>query len=448
MSSALPTANNPDENPIVETAVKIAFDEDGARLCRDIPDDQCREEPRNIVWHILAQGLSKIGDTLADPKIVLPWLIGSMGGPAFVVGLLVPIRESLALLPQILVGGFIRRFAVRKYFWVIASLVEGICIIAMGLAALAGISGRAAGWTIVGLLIVFSLSRGIASIASKDVLGKTVSKGRRGRIGGYASTASGVVACGVGLYLLLGPEAGRPDWLLYAVLIGAGACWLCAALAFVRLNEHPGATDGGRGIGEIARNQLSMLFQETELQRFIVTRTLMLSTALASPVYVSLAQANTGGSLDGLGWMVLSTGAAAAVASSLWGYLSDRSSRFTLALASGGAGLIGVVVLVAILVDAAITGSTVFYASILFLQYIVHEGVRIGRKTHIVDLASGDRKSDFVALSNTVIGILMLVVGGAMGLLLGVGMTGAITVLTCMALAGAAMAMTMQNVQE
>ncbi|HBF98502.1 MAG TPA: MFS transporter permease, partial [Alphaproteobacteria bacterium] len=93
--------------------------DDDARLCRDIPEAQCNEQPRSFVLQTLSQALSKIGDSLADAKIVLPWLLGAVGAPMFFVGLLVPIRESLALIPQILVGGYIRHFAVRKWFWVI-----------------------------------------------------------------------------------------------------------------------------------------------------------------------------------------------------------------------------------------------------------------------------------------------------------------------------------------
>ncbi|HAE03421.1 MAG TPA: MFS transporter, partial [Rhodospirillaceae bacterium] len=89
-----------------------------------------------------------------------------------------PIRESLALLPQILVGGVLRRFAIRKHFWTISSLVEGVCIAGMAFVGLSGLQGHAAGWAIVALLVLFSLARGVASIAAKDVLGKTVSKTR------------------------------------------------------------------------------------------------------------------------------------------------------------------------------------------------------------------------------------------------------------------------------
>jgi len=421
-------------------------DED-ARLCRDIPDEQCREQPGSFVSQVTAQALSKTGDALADAKVVLPWLLGAVGAPAFLVGLLVPLRESLALLPQIVIGGIIRRFPVRKGFWAASSIVQGLCVLLMGMVALAGLSGAMAGWTIIGLLVVFSLARGVASIAAKDTMGKTVSKGQRGRLNGYAVAASGLAASTVGIYLVLSPASARPEWLLYAIIIAAGICWFIAAAAFWSIREYPGATEGGRGLRDLVRDQILLLFRDRELQKFLAARALMLSSALSGPVYVSLAQRDTGQTLDGLGWLVIASGLAGTVSSSFWGALADRSSRLTMALAALLAGTLGLVVLLALKVTPGAGDSILFYAAIVFVLGVAHAGVRIGRKTHIVDLAGGDRKAEYVALSNTIIGILLLVIGALISVVLGFGLEVGVGVLAVMSLLGAAMVLTMDQVQ-
>lgn len=426
----------------------FATGDDDARLCRDIPDDQCREQPHNFIAQVSAQALSKIGDTLADPKVVLPWLLGALGAPHSLVGLLVPIRESLALLPQMLVGGYIRRYAVRKYWWVAASAVEGLCVLLMAGVALIGMDGGPAGWTIIALLTVFSLARGVASIAAKDTMGKTVSKGRRGRVSGHAATVSGIAAAAVGLYLAFSPETARPEWLLYAMIAAAGVSWFLAAASFARITEYPGATSGGRTVGALARDQILLLAKDRELQKFLLARALMISTALVGPLYVSLARRETGGALDGLGWLVVATGLAGALSSAFWGALSDRSSRLAMALAAAMAGVLGFAVLAALALAPAMTGGIVFYAVVLFLLNIAHAGVRIGRKTHVVDIAGSENKAEYVALSNTVIGILLLVVGGLVSLLMALGLEVALGVLSALALLGAAMATTMKHAQE
>lgn len=449
MMSGASTAHAPETQgaDLPTRLFELATGEDDARFCRDIPDSQCREEPRSFAYQVLAQVLSKVGDVLADSKVVLPWLLGAVGAPAFLVGFLVPIRESLALLPQILIGGVIRRFPIRKGFWVLSSVIEGLCIIAMGLVALSGLRGPQAGWMIIALLTVFSLARGVASIAAKDTLGKTVSKGRRGRVSGYAATGSGLVASGVGLYLVLSPESARPDWLLYAIIIAAGTSWLLAAAAFQRVIEHPGATEGGRGVRELIRDQAALLIRDRELQKFLLARTLMIATALVGPVYVSLAQRGAGQALDALGWLVIASGLASALSSTFWGRLSDASSRFTMALGAGLAGVLGIVALAGLSLFPALEESFLFYAAILFVLGIAHAGVRIGRKTQVVDLAGGDRKAEYVALSNTIIGVILLLMGGLTGVLIALGLEIAVGALSVLALLGAAAAMTMKNVQ-
>ncbi len=425
----------------------LATGDDDARLCRDIPDEQCHEQPKSFLAQVTALALSKTGDALADSKIVLPWLMGAVGAPAFLIGFLVPIRESLALLPQILVGSVIRRFPVRKWFWVLASLAQGICVLLMGSLALLGWNGAMAGWTILGLLTLFSLARGVASIAAKDTLGKTVSKGRRGRVNGYAATVSGASAALVGIYLAFSPEAGRPEWLLFVMIFCAGVLWIAASASFSTIEEYKGATEGGRSLRDLVAEQMDILAKDGELQKFLCARALMISIALAGPVYVNLAQRETGQSLDGLGWLMVASGLAGAFSSSFWGSFSDKSSRLTMASGALLAGLLGPIVFILPNALPQATETIYFYAICLFVLGIAHSGVRIGRKTHLIDLADGDQKAEYVALSNTLIGVLLLVLGGVVGILIGFGLELALIFLSATATLGAVIAFLMKDVQ-
>lgn len=107
---------------------------------------------------------------------------------------------------------------------------------------------------------------------------------------------------------------------------------------------------------------------------------------------------------------------------------------------------LGVVVVVSLV--PGVIDSIAFYALIIFVLGIAHAGVRIGRKTHIVDMAGGDRKAEYIALSNTIIGLVLLVIGAATSAILGFGLEVAIVVLSIMAIFGAVMALYMENVQS
>ncbi len=78
----------------------------------------------------------------------------------------------------------------------------------------------------------------------------------------------------------------------------------------------------------------------------------------------------------------------------------------------GLAALVCLVVAGLTLVDLSWRGDSWFYPGAFFVLAVAHSGVRIGRKTYLVDMAGGNRRTDYTAVSNTVIGVLLLVTGG------------------------------------
>jgi MFS family permease len=431
---ATATEGRKEDKDLVVSLYELAVGEEDARLCRDISDAHCNDQPRNFLLQSAALSLSKIGDGLADAKVVLPWLLAVLGAPGFFIGMLVPVRESLALLPQMLFGSAVRRYAVRKWFWVAGSLAQGGSVLLMALVAGLGMEGAAAGWTVLALLVVQSLARGVSSVASKDTLGKTVAKRKRGRVNGYASSISGVVTGLTGLYLIFTPEEGRSDLLLFGMIAAAGCSWLLGAATYAAIDEHPGATDGGRGLKEVLADQLRDLLREPDLQHFLLARSLLLCSAFSGPIYVALAQRNLGSDIATLGLLVVATGIAGAVSSSVWGALSDRSSRKTMMLGAALTGVLAVATLALAASGSGLVGSLWLYGVLLFVLGIAHAGVRIGRKTHLVDMAGEDKRSQYVALSNSAIGVILLVFGAVIGAVMSISLLWALAAIAVTAL--------------
>ncbi|NNE60659.1 MAG: MFS transporter, partial [Woeseia sp.] len=404
----------------------LTGDED-ARVCTEIPDDACREQPRNYLLHIISLTGTSIGDSLASPKLVLAWLLTNVGAPQFMLGLLVPIRESLSLLPQLFIAKWIREVPIRKWFWVAGSIAQGFCVAAMAVAVL-NLTGAAAGWAILGLLVIFSLSRGVCSVASKDVLGKTIAKTRRGSVSGYAASAAGAVVVAVGIVGFL-PGAGERGMTFYVVLlVSAAVLWVVSALTYSLLKEYRGATEGGGNAIREAIEQFSVIRDDAELRHFIIVRTLLISTALVAPFYVSLMSSASGEALSGLGALMIASGAASFVSAPIWGHLADRSSRQVMMAAAGLAGVTGIATaLIAWLADESL--GVWWFPAAYFLLSIAHAGVRLGRKTHLVDIATADNRATYVAVSNTIIGVMLLVGGAFAGAAASFGPAGAIFIL-------------------
>jgi hypothetical protein len=423
------------QRPWVGLYEALAGDED-ARVCKDIPESACHVQPANFFVHWVANTLSKIGDELASARLVLAWLLGALGAPAAFAGFLVPIRESGSLMPQLFVAAAIRRQPVRKWFWVAGSIGQGIAVMLMAVVALT-LEGAAAGWAILGLLAVFALSRGVSSVAAKDVLGKTIAKARRGTVMGYAASAAGFATLVLGLYLTLADLEDAGIGVFVALLAAAAGLWWLSALAFAGLREQPGATEGGGNAVTEALGSLSLLWQNRGFGHFVLTRALLMSTALALPFYVLLAESATSGSFVTLGLLILATGLASALSAPIWGRASDRSSRGVLVLSGLIAGVLGVGLALLSWADQAQALGGWVYAVLFFVLGVSHCGVRLGRKTYLVDMATHENRAAFTAVSNTAIGVLLLV-GGLFGLLAQMaGTEAAILGLALLSLAGA-----------
>lgn len=72
---------------------------------------------------------------------------------------------------------------------------------------------------------------------------------------------------------------------------------------------------------------------------------------------------------------------------------------------------------------------------------ICHAGVRLGGKTYLLDLAEGDRRTAYVAVSNSVMGVLLLAFGALAALASTVSVPGTVLLPGLSGLAGAALSL-------
>jgi predicted MFS family arabinose efflux permease len=324
-------------------ALLVDDDEDHGR--GQLDDDVAEAVPGNAGRQVLATTLQKSGDLIVDAKTVLSWLLAALGAPASLTGLLVPIRESGSMLPQAALVPWVRRRAIRKWVWVLGALLQATAVAVMAVIA-ATLEGAVAGVALLITLALFSLARSLSSIASKDVLGRTMPKGTRGQITGYATIGAGVasITVGLGLRVFGGQDAGTSTFVW--LLAGAAAAWVLAAAVFARVEEAPGEREEVDGDeGGAATRALTLLRDDAPFRRFVIARTLLLVSALSPPFVVTLATEQGGAGLQGLGAFVISSGIAALVGGRVWGRLADRSSRRVMMLAAGLASTVVVVFL-------------------------------------------------------------------------------------------------------
>jgi hypothetical protein len=370
--------------------------------------------PKNFVVNALNGTATKLGDQLASPSLVLPWLMAAMGAPAYLTGMLVPVRRSLALLPQLIVSGQMRRFDVRKWFWAAGDFFFALFLGLMVPAALL-LPALSAGIAIVVLLAFASIARGVASVSFKDVVGKTIPSGIRGRLLAARATSGGILAvlAGFAIRTYVGSSSSLTP---YVVLVAAASIlWFLGTFLVTLIQEAPGETDGGRNPLEEARAGFKLLKQVPGFRRFILARIFLLSVKLATPFYVLYARKYIGGEAGNLGIFVIVTGLANVFSSPFWGRFADRSSRTVMLLGGLLATVTGAFALGVSVLPGAWRNVYVF-ALILLLIGFAQAGIRLGRKTHLIDGAPSDQRPLYAAISNTVIGSATLL-GGGLGLI-------------------------------
>ncbi len=419
------------QNATLSDRLFEALTDDDTDAPRDIPQAAAEAEPQSFLRHVTALSLTKTADGLINPKLVLSWLLAQGGAPAWAVGLLVPVREAGALLPQLFIAARIRRLARRKWAWAAGSLGQGAMAILIMLAALT-LEGAALGLAVVGALAVLAVARSVCSTSYKDVLGRTVDQGRRGTATGLAGSVSAAAVVAFALILMTGVT---DRFVTVAMALGlAGSFWCLAAFVFARLDEQP---DPGEAEDEgiaAALGQLRYLREDRALVRFVLVRGLLTATALAPPYMVLLGGE---GAFGALGALLLASALAALVSAYVWGRLADRSSRTVLALA----GLLGAVAMLAALGLAVLGLIGAFWAlpAALFVLMLAHQGVRLGRSTYLVDMAPADLRAAYTSVANTVIGVI-LIAAGALGALASVAGPGAVLAVFA-AMSGAAAAL-------
>ncbi len=413
-------------------------DDSEVRACESIPEEACAEVPRSFVLNAGNGAATKLAEEVASPGLVLAWLLETLGAPVALVGWLEPLRRGASMLPQLLVSAQLRARPVRKWFWVAAGTIQAVVLVLMAAAAW-GLDGLAAGIAVLAGLAVFSMASGIGSVAFSDVLGKTVPKGKRGQLLAVRATAGGALTLAAGLALRFGgaDAAGRP---LYVVLLLAAAVlWAAAAVLFAMIREPAGASEGGRNAISEIREGTGLVLRQRGFRRFLATRSTLLAVELAVPYY-ALHSRRLGLEAHDLGVAIIAVGVANLVSSPVWGRLSDRvSSRMVMVLA----GVVSVAASLTALAVGAFMGagiSALAYAPVFFLAGLAVSGVRLGRKTYLVDATDDSVRPLYVSLSNTLMGGLTFAYGGLGFVAEAAGARDMLVVLLAFAVAGVAVA--------
>ena len=343
---------------------------------------------------LLVAGLSlnKLADLLISAKTTLTAILVSVGAPIWMVGWLVPIRESGALLPQVFISIYLRKHTQRHVVWRVGMIMQAFSVLVM-LLSVVYFSGFIAGALLLFALVLLSLGRSACSLTVKDMEADVAKKGERGNLIGIASTVSGVVTLAIAIPLVIFDEALSSNVLLF-ILGGSLLSFVLTLICVWPVKTH---VNTGRDEGQA----LNVNFDST-VYKFIFVRGLFVHSALVAPYFMI---ERSGDAKELLPIYIGAEALAALLSSIIWGKVADKSARLTLQL-SGVLALSACGALLFLNSTSMITSAILF-----FLLSIAHTGVRTGRKTYSLDVKDGHERTELVGFSNTAIGIILLSFG-------------------------------------
>jgi hypothetical protein len=348
---------------------------------------------------IVLATLTKLSDILISAKTTLPWLLSSIGGPSWVISVLVPIRESGALIPQWPVKQGTSDIRNRLILWRWGIVAQAFSIAVM-IPAVAILSAYWAGLCVLLALAMMSLGRSLCSLTMKDIQGYNVSKGERGKLNGIATTVSGVLSLTTAALLLLGEASLGVNALL--AMVAVSALLFMVTLPFsVGLDTRLEKQSGDQGISSL----INTLQDDIALKHLVASRCLMLHGALVAPFFVSQSVAQND-AVFALPYFIGASAMASFLSSYLWGLLSDDSAVLSLRLGS----VICVFSCIGVLVLPIWNGWTPII--MFFLLNLGYAGIRNGRKTYVIDIAEDDTRTQYVAVGNSLVGFALLLLGG------------------------------------
>jgi hypothetical protein len=393
-------------NQVIENAYDWIAGDSESHACDGIPDDACEHVPRNFFLNAVNGTLTKLADQLVAPGLVLTWFLDVLGAPASVIGFLTPVRQASALLPQLVISGQIRRFPVRKWFWCAGAIGFGLAVLLMIPVGIL-FSGLIAGVLIVLLLALGSLSRGVSSISFKDVVAKTIPQSSRGTLLATRATTGGILALAAGLLIKI-QFSNSQNIAPYLGIIGlAGLLWVSSSVLTAFQVEVEGETAESRNPIDEANAGLELLKGSSDFRNYVLARSILLSIELSLPYYTLFARRLTNGSVGDLGIFVIAASLSQVISSPFWGRLADRASRVAMVAASLTAALAGGLFLGIGNLFTQQVNPYLAAVPLLLLGFAI-SGVRIGRKTYLVDVAPSVNRPLFVAISNTITGLLTL----------------------------------------
>ncbi len=383
---------------------------------RIIPSSEVR---RNFALGVFNGAAFRLAETLVDPPLVLTWFVSQLTASNLLAGLVVPLGNAGWFLPQIFVSARIQRMERKMPSYALMAVVRTIAWLLLAAAVWVVNDPRVLLVSFFVLYTTARLSSGPAGLAFFDVVAKTIPARRRGSFFGWRQFLGSLLGLGGGWVVkttLNHPSLPFPHGhaLLFALYC---AVMVPGLVSFIAIREPPGtAMPMSVTIGEQLRRAKRLLRENKAYRRHLSARMALVLAGVALPFYGIYARSVLGAP-EGMVGVYVATRIGSQLFFNLpWGRLSDRRGNRVvmqlLSLSSGATTLLALA-LVGLVELWHIQGTWLPYLALplFFLDGAIRPAQILSGSNFLLELVPDAERTLYLGLSNTVMGIVVLVSG-------------------------------------
>ena len=366
---------------------------------------------RNFVLHIANGVLIALSETMTDVSLIMTALVSQLTASSVLIGLLAPLRDTGWFLPQLFISNLVERVPRKVVFYQVATVFRVCGWIALATCLWLIEDRTTLLWAFFACTVVIALSGGIGGLSYLTVTAKVIPSGQRGRLFGLREFIGGGLSIfigGLSALILSGRIGNLHDSFPknFALLFAVSTIFFAlGCIAFCLLIEAPDVVPSRRtSLTEQLSRAAFALKTDATFRRYIFTRIALLFARTGLPFITVYAKRVMGVSDAFIGSMVSVTLGSSLFAGLIWGRLNDRRGSRPVLIAACLLGVaqcvLGVLLLpthsVGLLVASFIVGG------------VSGAGLNVSLVPLLLDVVPPDQRPLYIGLSNTTLGIVML----------------------------------------
>ncbi len=378
-----------------------------------IPNSDYR---RNFICFVLDYVFFGVGITFVGQTTVLPSFVSQLTDSAPLIGLISTIQTGAWLLPQLIAASYLADKDRKKPYLLLPAIIgRPVFLLLAGVLFLAGDRAPA---LILGLffvsLAVFMGTDALASVAWFDILSKTIPPTRRGRLIGTGQVLSGLLTVGAGavVNVVLGPQGPSFPHNYALLFFLAGLSFFVSWLAMSFLREPVTPMQTRRLPWNAFLPKLLTVLRENRTFRLATALRLLTGlSGMALPFYVVYATGELHLGVGAIGLFLSSQVVGGILAGFVWGYLNERSgSKIVIQCSTILAFASPLLALLMGPIRHLAGASTIYVYSLIFLAIgALNSSYMPGFINFVLELAPPEERTTYIALTNTLCGVLLVV---------------------------------------